>query len=306
MSSTNIPVPNDKPVKEISNATEVPKGVLDFSSEEDEEDRGLKRKASNISADDCNRSPGRMSLLQHGFSKLLERVKGAPEVEGETRPEGEGSSFEEDPEAKKKEDISIGLPSGTKTWGTFSSSDRKHGASGDKRRQDEIGLKQRISEKMTVAEDGNKNSKLDKNQLNKLKTAFPKKHNFEGYSDESEDFELEAKTWSKEDTLNFHDRGKKGRGKLEHSKKRQSASERDKRRSKYTANIEAFSSSEDEHASPQTERARVDQQKHSRSAVTGAREKEAGVANAASFTGLKSQTSLVSKEKNATIDNILG
>ncbi|XP_030594309.1 DNA excision repair protein ERCC-6-like 2 isoform X1 [Archocentrus centrarchus] len=307
-SSTNILGPSDKPVTEISSASKVPRGVLDFSSEEDEEEQGLKRKASNLSTDDCNRSPGRMSLLQHGFSKLLERVKEAPELEGETSPEEEGSSFEE--EDKKREDTStpsrgnIGLPLGTKTWDTSSSSDRKHGAGGDKGRQDDTGLKQWISEKRTVDEDSNKNSKLDKNKVNELKTAFPKKHNFEGYSDESEDFDLEAKTWSKKDDLNLHDRGEKGSGRLNHNKKRQS--ERDERRSKYTVNIETFSSSEDEYASPQTERSRVELQKQRRRAATGTAEKEAVMPKAASFTGLKSQTSLVSKEKNGTIDNVLG
>lgn len=283
--------------------------MLDFSSEEDE------RKASNLSTDDWNRSrnattgPGRMSLQQHGFSKLLERVKEAPALEGETSPEDEGSCFEEDPEEKKREDTStsstgnVGVPLGTETRDTSCNSDRKLRDNG--RQDGDTGLKRQISEIITVDEDCNKNSKLEKNKV-KLKTTFPKKHKFEGYSDESEDFDLEAKSWSKKDALYLHDGGERGKGRTDYSKKRQSASERDKRRSKYTQDIETFSSSEEEHVSPHMERSRVKLQKLGQRPVTGTTEKEALMPKAVSFTTLKSQTNLASKEKNGTIDCMLG
>lgn len=308
-SPTNVHVPNDKPAKEISDPSKVSTGVLDFSSEEDE------RKASNLSTDDWNRSrnattgPGRMSLQQHGFSKLLERVKEAPALEGETSPEDEGSCFEEDPEEKKREDTStsstgnVGVPLGTETRDTSCNSDRKLRDNG--RQDGDTGLKRQISEIITVDEDCNKNSKLEKNKV-KLKTTFPKKHKFEGYSDESEDFDLEAKSWSKKDALYLHDGGERGKGRTDYSKKRQSASERDKRRSKYTQDIETFSSSEEEHVSPHMERSRVKLQKLGQRPVTGTTEKEALMPKAVSFTTLKSQTNLASKEKNGTIDCMLG
>uniref|UniRef100_A0A669B8Z2 Excision repair cross-complementation group 6-like 2 n=1 Tax=Oreochromis niloticus TaxID=8128 RepID=A0A669B8Z2_ORENI len=156
-SPTNVHVPNDKPAKEISDPSKVSTGVLDFSSEEDE------RKASNLSTDDWNRSrnattgPGRMSLQQHGFSKLLERVKEAPALEGETSPEDEGSCFEEDPEEKKREDTStsstgnVGVPLGTETRDTSCNSDRKLRDNG--RQDGDTGLKRQISEIITVDED---------------------------------------------------------------------------------------------------------------------------------------------------------
>uniref|UniRef100_A0A669F5M9 Excision repair cross-complementation group 6-like 2 n=1 Tax=Oreochromis niloticus TaxID=8128 RepID=A0A669F5M9_ORENI len=294
-SPTNVHVPNDKPAKEISDPSKVSTGVLDFSSEEDE------RKASNLSTDDWNRSrnattgPGRMSLQQHGFSKLLERVKEAPALEGETSPEDEGSCFEEDPEEKKREDTStsstgnVGVPLGTETRDTSCNSDRKLRDNG--RQDGDTGLKRQISEIITVDEDCNKNSKLEKNK---------------GYSDESEDFDLEAKSWSKKDALYLHDGGERGKGRTDYSKKRQSASERDKRRSKYTQDIETFSSSEEEHVSPHMERSRVKLQKLGQRPVTGTTEKEALMPKAVSFTTLKSQTNLASKEKNGTIDCMLG
>uniref|UniRef100_A0AAX7UYH1 Excision repair cross-complementation group 6-like 2 n=1 Tax=Astatotilapia calliptera TaxID=8154 RepID=A0AAX7UYH1_ASTCA len=299
-SPTKVHVPNDKPVKENSDASNVSTGVLDFSSEEDEREQGVKRKASNLSTDDCNRSrsattgPGRMSLQQHGFSKLFERVKEAPALEGQTSPEGEGSCFEEDPEEEKREDTStsitgnVGVHLGTETRDTSCNSDRKLRDNGDNGRQDgDTGLKRQIREIITVDEDGNKNSKVEKNKVNKLKTTFRQKHKFGGYSDESEDFDLEAKS-------------------TDCSKRRQSASERDKRRSKYTEDIETFSSSEEEHVSPHMERSRVKLQKLGQRPVTGTTEKEALMPKAVSFTTLKSQTTLASKEKNGTIDCMLG
>lgn len=297
-------------------ASKVSTGVLDFSSEEDEREQGFKRKVSNLSTDDCNRSrsattgPGRMSLQQHGFSKLFERVKEAPALEGQTSPEDEGSCFEEDPEEKKREDTStsitgnVDVPLGTETRDTSCNSDRKLRDNG--RQDGDTGLKRQIREIITVDEDGSKNSKVEKNKVNKLKTTFRQKHKFDGYSDESEDFDLEAKSWSKKDTLYLHDGAEKGGGRTDCSKRRQSASERDKRRSKYTEDIETFSSSEEEHVSPHMERSRVKLQKLGQRLVTGTTEKEAVMPKAVSFTTLKSQTTLASKEKNGTIDCMLG
>uniref|UniRef100_A0A3Q4MRT4 Excision repair cross-complementation group 6-like 2 n=1 Tax=Neolamprologus brichardi TaxID=32507 RepID=A0A3Q4MRT4_NEOBR len=219
--------------------------------------------------------PGRMSLQQHGFSKLFERVKEAPALEGQTSPEDEGSCFEEDPEEKKREDTSTSItgnvvvPLGTETRDTSCNSDRKLTDNG--RQDGDTGLKRQIQ----------------KNKVNKLKTTFRQKHKFDGYSDESEDFDLEAKS-------------------TDCSKRRQSASERDKRRSKYTEDIETFSSSEEEHVSPHMERSRVKLQKLGQKLVTSTTEKEAVMPKAVSFTTLKSQTTLASKEKNGTIDCMLG
>uniref|UniRef100_A0AAY5K3N0 Excision repair cross-complementation group 6-like 2 n=1 Tax=Esox lucius TaxID=8010 RepID=A0AAY5K3N0_ESOLU len=69
-----------------------PRRILDFSSEEDDEG-GCKRKVepANTSA-----PPGRLSLLQHGFSRLLQR-SGVRAGSGESsQSEGEGGGSEED------------------------------------------------------------------------------------------------------------------------------------------------------------------------------------------------------------------
>ncbi|XP_031712468.1 DNA excision repair protein ERCC-6-like 2 isoform X1 [Anarrhichthys ocellatus] len=347
---TDGPVPDKEPAKEKRGASKVPRGVLDFSSgsEEDEDEQGLKRKASSPSAVDGNMGgsaatgPGRMSLLQHGFSRLLERVKEKPELaEGDSSPGVDESPSEDDAEDQKMESTSSGicknsstrngaicLPKlGLKTLDISSGSDREHREDGDRGRQERFpllkqsddavrkrwGLKGWTNKKITLDEESDENFSPDKKKPNKLKTPVPKARRFEGYSDESEDLDIEAKTWPKRDPLNSHGRGgHRGR-------ERQSASVRGKARSKYTEDIDTFTSSEDEHTpvkkgrstgchftSPQT-RSRVESAKGERRAATTNRtEREAGMPKAVSFTNLRSRTSPASKGKDGTIDGVLG
>lgn len=322
---------------------------MDFSSgsEEDEEEQGLKRKPSNPSAVDGSRGgsaatgPGRMSLLQHGFSTLLERVKGKPELaEGDSSTGVEEGPSEEDDEDQKMEGASSGvykssntgngagcLPKlGTKTWDNSCGSDGENGDEGRQKRASLLkqsddavrkrqGLKGWTNKKITVDEESDDSSSPDKKKPNKLKTPVQKVRRFDGYSDESEDLDIEAKTWAKRDALSSH-----GRGRLDRNRKRQSASVRGKARSKYTDDIETFTSSEDEHTpvkkgrstgrhftSPQTERSGVKFSKdEQRAATTDRTERRAGTPKAVSFTSLKSQTSPANKGKGGTIDSVLG
>lgn len=349
----NGPVPNDEPAKDNRNASKVPRGVLDFSSgsEEDEEEQGFKRKVSKPSAVDGNRDvnaatgSGRMSLLQHGFSRLLERVKEKPELaEGDSSP-GLESPPEEDAEDHKIESTSSGICKSsnigngavclpklkTTTWDISS---REDGENGDAGRQDRVsllkqsndalrkrkGLKGWTDKKITVDEESDENSSPDTKKPNKLKTPVLKVSRFESYSDESEDLDIEAKTWPKRDTFKSHGRGgARGRERLDNNRKRESVSVRRKARSKYTEDIDT-SSSEDEHTpvkkgrstgchftSPQTERSRDELPKDDqRAATTDRTERQAGMCKAFSFTSLKSQTSPASKEKDGTIDSVLG
>ncbi|XP_044052654.1 DNA excision repair protein ERCC-6-like 2 isoform X2 [Siniperca chuatsi] len=347
---THGPVPNDEPAKENRDASKVPRGVLDFSSgsEEDEEERGLKRKVPNPSAvrgKDATGS-GRMSLLQHGFSRLLERVKGKPELgEGDSSMGVEESPSEEDAEDQEREGTSYGickssntgngavcLPKlGTKNWDT-SREDRENRGGGRQERVSLVkqsddavregqGLKGWTNKKITVDEESDENPLPDKKKPNKFKTTVPKVHRFEDYSDESEDLDIEAMTGPKRDTLNSHGRGgDRERGRLDRNRKRQSACVRDKARSKYTEDIEIFTSSEDEHApvkkgrstgchftSPQTERSTVELPKSGQRAATTIRtERQSGMPKAVSHTSLKGQTSPASKGKDGTIDTVLG
>ncbi|XP_040011882.1 DNA excision repair protein ERCC-6-like 2 isoform X2 [Xiphias gladius] len=347
-------VPNDEPAKDNRDVSKVPRGVLDFSSgsEEDEIEQRFKRKASNPSAVDGNRSgnadtgPGRMSLLQHGFSRFLERIKEIPELgEGDSSPGVEESPSDKDTEdhekLRKNECTSSGiykssntgngavcLPKlGTKTWEISSVSDRediRNGAGGRQNRvsllkenddaaRKRYGMKGWTNEEMTVDGGSDKNSPDKK--PNKLKTTVPTVHRFESYSDESEDFDLGASTWSKKGTFNSHGRGQdRSRRHLDCNKKRQTTSVRNKARSKHTEAIETCTSSEDEHTpfkkgrshltSPQTERSSADMPQDGQRAATT--ERDIGIPRAVSFTGTKSQTSPASKGKDGTIDSVLG
>lgn len=66
----------------------IPTTVLDFSSGSDDDENVLQFQRKTSSAVDINRGcsietgPGQMSLLQHGFYRLLERSKGRPEGKG--------------------------------------------------------------------------------------------------------------------------------------------------------------------------------------------------------------------------------
>ncbi|XP_054466494.1 DNA excision repair protein ERCC-6-like 2 [Anoplopoma fimbria] len=339
------------PAKENRDASKVPRGVLDFSSgsEEDEDEQGLKRKASNPSAVDGNETenaatgPGRMSLLQHGFSKLLERVKGKPELaEGDSSPGVDESLSEEDAEDQKMESTfstrktsntrnaaSCLSKLGLKTCDISSGSDREDREKGGRGRQERCsllkqsvatvrkrnGLKGWTDNKTTVDEEIDENSSSDGKKPQKLKTPVPKVHCLEGCSDESEDLDIEAKTLPKRDALNSLGGGSyRGRGRLDRNRKRQSASVKGKARSKYTEDIESVTSSEDEYApvkKGRTAGCHFTSPQKERSRVQSAKdEQRAPTTNrtpkAVSFTSLRNQTSPVSKGKQGTIDSVLG
>lgn len=331
---TEGPVLNGEPARETRDPSKFPRGVLDFSSgsEDDEEERRLKRKVPNPSAMDGNRGgnaatgTARMSLLQHGFSRLLERVKAKPESEeGDSSPGIEESPFEEDIEGQKRGGSTSGICKssytgnhgvcipklGKKTWDISSGSDRENGDEGRKERisllkqsddavKKKKGLKGWANRKITLDEESKKNSSPEKK---KLKTTVQKVHGFWDYSDESEDLDIEAVAGPKRDALSSHSKGgDRERGQLDRNRKRQSASVRNKTTSRHKEDIETFTSSEDEHtpvkrgkptgchfASPQTE-------SEQRPATT-ARRAEIPKAN---------QTSPASKGKDGTIDSVLG
>ncbi|KAM3867457.1 DNA excision repair protein ERCC-6-like 2 [Diretmus argenteus] len=156
---TNATELNDEMAKENRGASEIPRGVLDFSSgsEDDHEDHGARRKASGLSAADgtgrgnASTSPGQMTLLQHGFSRLLQRVGVKPGLgDGDRQSEEslEGSNLDENREDPgKKEDTSAVVSKSTSTlrngavdvpksrkgknWDTSSGSEREDGVNGD-------------------------------------------------------------------------------------------------------------------------------------------------------------------------------
>ncbi|XP_060894756.1 DNA excision repair protein ERCC-6-like 2 isoform X1 [Labrus mixtus] len=338
---TDCPVPTVEPTKESRDASNVPGGVLDFSSgsELDEVEQESKRKISNPSTVDGNRSgnastsPGRMSLLLHGFSKLLEGVKGKPDsAEGDSSTAIEESPSEEDDEDKKREVASsvvckssnpgndvVCLPKiETRTWDMSSTTDGEKRVSLLTKSDDAVRKRQDL--KKHADENGDISSAYKKNP-NKLKV--PKVHHVQGYSDESEDLDIEAMMRPKSAALESHNRGAdRVKGRLDRNRKRQRASVRDKASSKYTEDIETFTSSDDddEHTpvkkgrspicpfkSPQTERSRVKEKNAGEKASTTSRtERPAESPETGSFTNLKSQTSQTSRGKDGTIDSVLG
>lgn len=349
---TEGPASNDDSAMENRSASKVSRGVLDFSSgsEEDEEEHVLKRKASNLTTVDRNKGgnaatdPGRMSLLQHGFSKLFERMKGKELGDEDSSTDIEDNLSEEDAEDQKNEDISSNTSKssnkgkdagrltklGINLWD--SDSDEKDRENGDGGRQKKVSLVKNsddamkkthglTNKKITVDDKNDENSTPDKKKPNKLITTAPKVHVLEAYLDESEDLDIEVMTKPKKDVLDSHCRGEgKGRGELGRNRKRQSSNVRNKGRLKYSEEIETFTSSEDEHSpikkgrsavcqftSPQTEKSRVESPKDGKSGTTAdGTEGRAGMSKAVRFTNLKSQTSPASKRKEGTIDSVLG
>lgn len=330
-------------MKETRDASHVPKRVLDFSSgsEEDENDQGISRRTSKPSAADGIRGgnvasgPGRMSLLLHGFSKLFERVKGTPEFR-----DGDSSSWaeesEEDAKDQKREGTSSSICNtgklGTETSDNSSSSDREDCENGEKGRQQGAsvvkqsnvrkrhGLKGWTDKKSTEDEVSDEHSLPDKNKPTKLNWTPSKVHHFEVYSDESEDLDVEIIKRPKRNALESHSIGgdkEETRERVDHNRKRQSASIGDKARSKYSEDIEAFTSSEDEYiprkkgrstgclfASPQTEGSGVELSQHGQSATSLKR--RVRMSKVVSFTRLKGDTPPTAKGKDVSIDSVLG
>ncbi|XP_011477274.1 DNA excision repair protein ERCC-6-like 2 isoform X2 [Oryzias latipes] len=268
-------------------ALEASRDVLDFSSgsETEEEKQVLKGKASNLSCDSnlgkASTASGRMNLLQHGFSRLLEGAKENPDKSSSS--ETEDTSSEEDAEDQKMRNVP---ESRLKNWST----ERKFEDCRDEIFQEKEETVRMREKRVEVVEESGINSSPEREQADKNRELLPKSHHFQGYSDESDDLDLEAKTRPKKEAYSSNNTGAEiGRGKHDHNKRRRSTSVRDKARSKYTADIETFTSSEDE-AIP----------------TTDPTARGASRPKAVSFTSLRNQTSPASKERNRTIDCVLG
>ncbi|XP_029019312.1 DNA excision repair protein ERCC-6-like 2 isoform X2 [Betta splendens] len=353
-SAKDDPGPSVEKAKENKEASKIPRELLDFSSgsEEDDELQGLKREVTNPNAVDGKRNgssatgPSRMSLLHHGFSRLLERFKGDPAASEDEDSPGAAerlSDTDTKDEGKKSEPTSSGICKsstvensggcapklGIKSWDFTSGSEREDEGKEHEGRCKKSFLIKDSSEtviirqasndwtrkKTTVDKESDEETSSEKKQ-NRLQTTFRTMHRCDSYSDESEDFELEEGAQPKKDPLTSHGRRHNAaRGGPGTSRRRQSASVKHKARSKHTGDIETFTSSEDEHipnkkgkssgchvTSPQTETSRAAVSKDGQRATAHSMKKH----RAMSFTSLKNQTSLASKEADATIDTVLG
>uniref|UniRef100_A0A8C6PNR1 Excision repair cross-complementation group 6-like 2 n=1 Tax=Nothobranchius furzeri TaxID=105023 RepID=A0A8C6PNR1_NOTFU len=253
----------DEAAEKTRDTLEIPSYLLDFScgsGSEDEEVQGLKR---NPGGDDDNKregassSPGRMGLLQLGFSKLLERVKEKPDAkeDSSSSEEAEDQRVEGDSTASSKTSSpgntsAVSLPK-CETKNKSSDSDGKHEGNGNMFNEGEYAVRRRQGlkrgmDKQTASDDkSDENSSPDNKKAHKLKTTVPDVHLFDSYSDESDDLDFEAKMCCDKDGWNPYKRDG-GRGKADHITRRHSAGVRSKAGSRYREDIETFTSSEDE------------------------------------------------------------
>ncbi|XP_033829135.1 DNA excision repair protein ERCC-6-like 2 [Periophthalmus magnuspinnatus] len=200
-----------KVLMEPENAT--PGGVLDFSSDDDNDDEdGIAKKTSDFNTTEgATSTPGRMIFLEH--SKLLQRVMGTPEpANGDSSNIDESSSDEDDP-----------CSSNESNFTTVKDSDK---------------MKKDIFKILSDSEpDENDVSKKEQNSQTKKHEAYVV---FQSYTDESEDLDVEAMT------LNRKKAPKRTATSDERSKTRQ---KRGPSKVKFTEEIEAFPSSEDKRTS---------------------------------------------------------
>lgn len=286
---------DDKPANERREALQVPEGVLDFSSgSEEDECEFLKNAVDTKRGGNAATEP--MSLLQHGFSKLLERVNGKAElIEDESCPSIEGSS-EEDLEDQGKTTSSVpcnpdnhaSSPKLQRTIADISSSGEE-GRNDKRRHHGTRGTK----EGRTEGEEGEKKSSPDKSRHGEFSRPVQKSYHAEVYSDESEDLDMESTTSHKEITSG----SKQGTGRtlrVDCNKKRRVSI---KDRLKSSEDIEMFTSSEEEHTPSK-------KGKRARCHVTSARTERSRVKEPGQNS--KCQSSPTSRRRAGAIDSVLG
>lgn len=288
--------PDDKPANERREALQVPEGVLDFSSgSEEDECEFLKDAVDTKRGGNAATEP--MSLLQHGFSKLLERVNGKAElIEDESCPSRDESS-EEDLEDQGKTASSISCnpdnharcPKLQRKSADISSSSDSEGR--DEWRNDKTRhhWKRWTKEGRTEGEEGGKKSSPNKSGHDEFSRPVQKSYHAEVYSDESEDLDTEITTRRKESTSG--NKQATGRTQMaDYNKKRQHVSIKD--RSKSSEDIEMFTSSGEEHTPSK-------KGKRARCHVTSVQTKKSGPSS-------KCQPSPTSGRRAGAIDNVLG
>lgn len=331
------PAPDEEPGKKTRDGLQVSGGVLDFSSgsEGDEDEQAIKRKTAKPGAvagsgGNVAPTPGRLSLLQHGFSKLLESMKRKPEEgDGDSSSDMEENASEEESEDEKREATTSSTVCkkgnsegclhkiGTKTWNISSGSDmedrdNKEAETTKKAsliRQSDDAVRRRQGFKGRINEQPNKKPAEEERESDRPGTKKPgtlnrtalKTHCFENYSDESEDLDMEIMPKPKNNTVDLHCQVRdKRRERIGCNRKRQSA----QKKSRYSVDIGMFTSSEDE--STPVKKARPAGCNFTSKQNTETPEKQGGRSKAASFTVLKAQTSPTFKGKDGTIDGVLG
>lgn len=288
--------PDDKPANERREALQVPEGVLDFSSgSEEDECEFLKNAVDTKRGGKAATEP--MSLLQQGFSKLLERVNGKAElIEDESCPSRDESS-DEDLEDQGKTAASVSCnpdnharcPKLQRKTANISSSSDSEGRDEGRNDKSRHHWKRWTKEGRAEGVKGEKKSSPNRSRHGEFSRPVQISYHAEVYSDESEDLDTEITTRRKESTSG----SKQGTGrtqKADCSKKRQHV--RIKDRSKSSEDIEMFTSSEEEHTPSK-------KGKRDRCHVTSVQTKKSGPSS-------KCRPSPTSGRRAGAIDSVLG
>lgn len=292
--------------------------MLDFSSGSEEDECEFQKNAVDAKRGG-NAATEPMSLLQHGFSRLLERVKGNPQlIKEDSCPSIEESSDEEDenqhgkttsnvPSNPDNNTICLKLPRTTFDIRSSESKDREEErndkisvAQSDESFRKRHPVKRWTKKRWTEDEEGEKSCSPNKHRRSELSRKVHKLYHVEAYSAESEDLDMEIMTSTTETTSGCNE-GNRRRKMEDYNKRRQRVSVKDG--SKHLEDIEMFTSSEEEHTplkkgkpagcripSAQTERSRV---------------RKSGQSSKSSSSP-KCQTSPTSSQKAGTIDSVLG
>lgn len=275
--------------------------MLDFSSGSEEDECGFQKNAVDTKRGG-NTATESMSLLQHGFCKLLERVNGKPKIiEEDSCPSIDESSEEEADDQQGKmnwnQNQTVCPKFQRKTSNISSSSDSEDKQKG---RKDNISVepsdesvKRWTKERRTEngkEEEGEKKS--FNNRHSELSRTVQKSYQAEAYSDESEDLDMEIVTKRKENTSGC-DEGNGSRKRVDRDKTRQRVSVKDRKCTKISeySDIKMFTSSEEEHTPSK-------KAKHATCVGTQTKRFQK------SSQSLKCQTSPTSKA--GTIDSVLG
>lgn len=293
--------------------------MLDFSSGSEEDECEFQKNVVDTKRG-RNAATEPVSLLQHGFSKLLERFSGNPQLINEDScPSIEESSEEEDenqqgktvsniPSHPDKHTVCLKLQRTTSNISSSSDSKDREEERNDKISVAQSGesfrrrhpVKRWTKDRWTKDEEGEKIPSCNKNGHSELSRKVQKLYHDETYSAESEDLDVEIVTRTKESSSGC-DEGNRRRKREDYNKKRQRVSVKD--RSKHSEDIEMFTSLEEERTTSkkskpaechvtraQTERSRV--KKSSQSSK--------------SSSSPKCQISPRSREKAGPIDSVLG
>lgn len=236
--------------------------MLDFTSGSEEDECEFQKNAVDTMRGG-NAATEQLSLLQHGFSKLLERVNGNPKViKEDSCPSIEDSSDEEDenqqgrtaanvPSNPDNHTVCLKLQSTTSNISRNLESKGREGERNDKisvAQSDESfrrhSVKRWTKERWTEVEEGEKNPTVNKHTYSERSRKVQKSYHAEAYSAESEDLDMEIMTRSKEMTSGCN-KGNRRRKREYFNKQRQLISVKD--RSKHSEDIDLFTSSEEEH-----------------------------------------------------------